>query len=293
MKGSSLAVVVLLLATACGGSSPDAIIRAAASPSPQSYEPPGPHAQLPGKPRNLASDLTDVTRALVVDIDTRYKTADRPNRRMLLEGLYQQRIYRTMASNSHLGKKVIEHLTGSIKASARSILHAQSALRSLVTKPKKHVPDFRLANPEPPANLKRYYQEGERRFGIKWQALAALNFVESKFGRILGPSSAGAKGPMQFLPSTWARYGAGGDIWDPHDSIIAAARYLHASGGPKDMRRALYTYNHSTAYVQAVLTYMHRMQANEAMYYEFYTWQVFYVTRHGDVQLTGPGSRSH
>ncbi|MFN2593988.1 MAG: lytic transglycosylase domain-containing protein [Actinomycetota bacterium] len=291
MKRIAATALVLLVLSACGGSAPDLGPGAVASPTSQTYEPPGPHAKLPGKPRNLAADLTDVTRALVADIETRFKTAPKPNRRMLLEGLYQQRIYRAMSGDAHLGKKVIEHLSGSIKSSARSILRAQTALRSLVTKPQKHVPHFRFAKPEAPANLKSYYQEGHRRFGIKWQALAALNFIESKFGRILGPSSAGAKGPMQFLPSTWKRYGAGGDIWDPHDSIVAAARYLHASGAPKDMRNALYTYNHSTAYVNAVLTYMHRMQANETMYYEFYTWQVFYLTRHGDVQLTGPGSK--
>lgn len=284
-------MLALLVVSACGGSTPDFIPGAIASPTSQSYEPPGPHAKLPGKPRNLASDLTDVTRALVADINSRFQTASKPDKRMLLEGLYQQRIYRAMASDGHLGKKVLEHLSGSIKASARSILRAQSALRSLVTKPKKHVPDFRFAKPEPPGDLLRYYKQGHRRFGIKWQALAALNFVESKFGRILGPSSAGAKGPMQFLPSTWDSYGGGGDIWDPHDSIIAAARYLHASGGPEDMHQALYAYNNSTAYVEAVLTYMHRIQANRTMYYEFYTWQVFYLTRHGDVQLTGPGSK--
>jgi hypothetical protein len=234
-----------------------------------------------------------VTNALVADIGTRFQSASKPDRRMLLEGLYQQRIYRAMASDSHLGKKVVEHLGGSTKASARSILRAQTALRSLVTKPVKHVPHFRLAKPEAPSNLRSYYREGQRRFGIKWQALAALNFVESKFGRILGPSSAGAKGPMQFIPSTWKQYGGGGDIWDPHDSVVAAARYLHASGGPHDMHNALYAYNNSKAYVEAVLTYMHRIQADQTMYYEFYTWQVFFITRHGDVQLTGPGSKKN
>ncbi|MDQ3877162.1 MAG: transglycosylase SLT domain-containing protein [Actinomycetota bacterium] len=291
MKLTVAVCLALTLATGCGGSAAPSLLQTLSSPSTQAYDPPGPHAKLPGKPRNLSSDLTEVTRALVADIKTRYQTASKPNRRMLLEGLYQQRIYRAMASDTHLGKKVLEHLAGSIKASARSILRAQSALRALVTNPPKHAPDFRLAHPEAPARLERYYKQGERRFGIKWQALASVNFIESKFGRVLGPSSAGAKGPMQFLPSTWERYGAGGDIWDPHDSIIAAARYLHASGGRKDMRGALYAYNNSSAYVMAVLTYMHRMQANKTLYYEFYTWQAFAITKHGDVQLTGPGSK--
>ena len=97
------------------------------------------------------------------------------------------------------------------------------------------------------------YLEAERRFGVAWQVLAAVNFVESAFGRLRNASTAGAQGPMQFLPSTWRAYGLGGDIDDPRDAILGAANYLHASGAPRDYRRALFAYNHSPAYVDAVL----------------------------------------
>jgi hypothetical protein len=214
----------------------------------------------------------------------------RPNLHLLLEGLHEQRIYRTIAGDKKLARRVQRHLHGSVAAATHANLRASHDLRSLVT-PRKHAPKFKLAKPDAPGRLRRYYKAGQRRFGIKWQILAALNFVESKFGRVLGPSSSGAEGPMQFLPSTWKQYGNGGNIWDPHDSIIAAARYLHASGGPRDMHDALYAYNRSRAYVDAILTYARRMETKTINYYDYWLWQAFAITTHGDVQLTGPGSR--
>ena len=96
-------------------------------------------------------------------------------------------------------------------------------------------------------------------YGIPWQVLAAVNKVESNFGRNLGPSSAGAVGWMQFLPSTWLRWGvdANGDgvadPADPADAIYSAARYLAAAGGQYDLRRAIFAYNHADWYVNEVL----------------------------------------
>jgi membrane-bound lytic murein transglycosylase B len=81
----------------------------------------------------------------------------------------------------------------------------------------------------------------------------------------------------------------GGDIDDPHDAILGAANYLHAEGAPGDDRRALYAYNHSNAYVDAVLHYAQAMRRDPAQFLEYYSWQVFVVTTAGDVRLTGPG----
>jgi murein DD-endopeptidase MepM/ murein hydrolase activator NlpD len=96
-------------------------------------------------------------------------------------------------------------------------------------------------------------------YGVPWQVLAAINKVESNFGRNMGPSSAGAIGWMQFMPSTWERWGvdANGDgvadPWSPDDAIAAAARYLAASGGATDISRAVFSYNHAQWYVDEVM----------------------------------------
>jgi murein DD-endopeptidase MepM/ murein hydrolase activator NlpD len=96
-------------------------------------------------------------------------------------------------------------------------------------------------------------------YGVPWQVLAAINKVESNFGRNMGPSSAGAIGWMQFMPSTWERWGldANGDgiasPWSAEDAIAAAARYLAASGGATDISRAVFSYNHAQWYVDEVL----------------------------------------
>jgi murein DD-endopeptidase MepM/ murein hydrolase activator NlpD len=96
-------------------------------------------------------------------------------------------------------------------------------------------------------------------YGVPWQVLAAINKIESNFGRNMGPSSAGAVGWMQFMPSTWMRWGmdADGDgvanPWDPEDAVFSAARYLAAAGARDDLSRAIFAYNHADWYVRNVL----------------------------------------
>ena len=89
--------------------------------------------------------------------------------------------------------------------------------------------------------------------GLPWQVLAAVAKVESDFGRNMATSSAGAIGYGQFLPSSWAAYGRGGNPYDYRDAIPAMARYLCAHGGALDLRRALYAYNRAEWYVNDVL----------------------------------------
>src|SRR5581483_7899106 len=90
--------------------------------------------------------------------------------------------------------------------------------------------------------------------GLPWEVLAAVARVESEFGRNMRTSSAGAIGYGQFLPSTWASYGAGGNPYDYRDALPAMARYLCANGGAQDLRRALFAYNHADWYVDQVLS---------------------------------------
>ncbi|MCD5312262.1 lytic murein transglycosylase [Kineosporia babensis] len=119
-----------------------------------------------------------------------------------------------------------------------------------------------------PADFEKAYRAaGSRCVGLRWTLLAAVGQVESGHGRNVGPSSAGAKGPMQFMAPTFAAYGVDGDgdgvidVWDPEDAIFSAARYLCASGlddakqdsAARD-RDALFAYNRADWYVDLVLS---------------------------------------
>ena len=97
---------------------------------------------------------------------------------------------------------------------------------------------------------------------------------------------------MQFIPSTWAAYGMGGDIRDPADAIMGAANYLNASGAPGDERIALFHYNPSTDYVNSVRAHARSIRRDVRTYYGLYSWQIFVRTPSGSRQLTGPGRDS-
>jgi soluble lytic murein transglycosylase-like protein len=124
----------------------------------------------------------------------------------------------------------------------------------------------------PLASLRSYYNEASRQYGVDPSYLAAINFIESNFGRINGPSTAGAEGPMQFLPSTWTEYGQGGNINDPHDAILAAARYLQHNGAPYNMRNAIWHYNNSYDYVDSVESFARAYRADPAWLDRMYYW---------------------
>jgi murein DD-endopeptidase MepM/ murein hydrolase activator NlpD len=135
-------------------------------------------------------------------------------------------------------------------------------------------PDYSLATPGPaaigvpnffiekfriPPFLLPIYQAAGIQYGIRWEVLAAINEIETDYGRNLNISSAGALGWMQFMPATWDSYGvdANGDgqkdPFNPVDAIFAAARYLRAAGADKDLYRAIFAYNHADWYVESVL----------------------------------------
>lgn len=115
------------------------------------------------------------------------------------------------------------------------------------------------------------YSDAASPYGMDWTYLAAINYVETDFGRVLGPSGTGAEGPMQFEPATWASYGSG-DIMSPHDSIQAAARYLSTSGAPGDMASAIYAYNPTWDYVEAVARLAAVVRRDGAWYTRLYYW---------------------
>jgi hypothetical protein len=93
---------------------------------------------------------------------------------------------------------------------------------------------------------------------------------------------------MQFIPSTWAVYGLGGDVHDPHDAVLGAANYLDASGAPGDYRVALCHFNPVPEYVDAVTRYARQMTRDPRTFYAYYNWQVFVLTQHGDSASPAP-----
>ena len=121
------------------------------------------------------------------------------------------------------------------------------------------VPNFFIDKFRIPPFLLPIYQAAGTQYGVRWEILAAINEIETDYGRNLNVSSAGAVGWMQFLPSTWRVYGVDAnndDVRDPYnpvDAIFAAARYLRAAGADTDIRQAVFAYNHANWYVDSVL----------------------------------------
>jgi len=121
------------------------------------------------------------------------------------------------------------------------------------------VPNFFIEKFRIPPFLLPIYQAAGIEYGVRWEVLAAINEIETDYGRNLNVSSAGALGWMQFMPATWEMYGVDGnqdglnDPYNPVDAIFAAARYLRAAGADKDLRAAIFAYNHADWYVDSVI----------------------------------------
>ena len=121
------------------------------------------------------------------------------------------------------------------------------------------VPNFVISQFHVPPFLLPIYQAAGIQYGIRWEILAAINEIETDYGRNLNVSTAGAVGWMQFLPSTWKTWGVDGnhdgrrDPYNPVDAIFSAARYLKAAGGDTNVRRAIFAYNHAGWYVDSVM----------------------------------------
>jgi len=284
--GTRIVCVVLVAGlTGCAWPSRDLAGRTNATPAPSTRASPSSGAPsipiapsptpLPDEPGRLAEQLVSVETAIRSD-------TTRP-RRIPLLGRSQQEAYRELAAHPEWIPIVLSRVPLEVRTIIEANLMANAELRAL-NNPVVALPRWRIVAPPPPDELLGYYREAESKFGVRWAYLAAIHFVETNMGRIQGPSSAGALGPMQFLPSTWAYYGEG-DINNPHDAILAAARYLSATGAPTNMLRALYAYNPSQRYARAISLYAQQMLANERAYLGYYYWQVYVSTARGDVLL--------
>jgi membrane-bound lytic murein transglycosylase B len=249
--------------------------------------PPAPAASIPPDPAGIAAALSSTTRDLR-DALGRWDPADPIPANVTLLALYHQRILRRLASHRAVGDATLAQLPQDVRGEARDTVRARRQLAAIPRSPGR-LPRVRIAAAAPAAQLRQFYAVAQRRFGVHWSVLAAINFVETAFGRVRSPSEAGARGPMQFLPSTWRIYGMGGDIDDPHDAILAAANYLRRSGAARSYDRAVFAYNHSMHYVRAVRQFASRMRRDDRTFLTYYAWQVYVRTAKGGRRVTGPG----
>ena len=196
-----------------------------------------------------------------------------PPQAALAAAAKERSIVHRLAGAPGLARPVVVALPAGLAAAVRADLPAAHDLRRLDGPPSKTPGGPHLVPPRPAGELLRDYRQAERRFGVRWQVLAAVNMVESAFGRVVNRSSAGAQGPMQFLPATWRAYGLGGNVHAPRDAILGAANYLHRSGAPADEHAALHAYNPSNLYVDAVLAYAGAMSRDPLAYLTYYTWE--------------------
>lgn len=204
----------------------------------------------------------------------------------------QQSAYRILNRNPEWLDEVVARTPEDLHPIIRANAQAGARLRAMHTPADPNAPEeirdlpaWRINHPAPAEDLLRFYKEAEAESGTPWYYLASVNLVETRMGRIDGVSVAGAQGPMQFMPGTWEAYGEG-DIHDPRDAIVAAGRYLSASGAPEDLRAALFAYNRSERYVEAILAHAAAMGDYEHYLDVYHGWRVYYRTvDDGDVVL--------
>lgn len=199
--------------------------------------------------------------------------------------LSQQVAYRALGHRPEWDAEVLARLPEHLRGPAQLHVAARREFRGMHSKLSPTIPAWQIVAPAPAAELLAHYQEAEAAFGIPWRYLAAINLVETATGRIRGTSVAGAQGPMQFMPATWAAYGAGGDVNDHRDAIMGAARYLAANNGAQDIDHALYRYNHSERYVRGVKLYADLAAEHPRAWFGLYHWGVWYLSDAGEVYL--------
>jgi len=212
------------------------------------------------------------------------RVADTPPAELAVQGHRQQRIYRVLIHDPDRAAKVLAALPDDVRPTVETNLFSTRRIAATVTKARRTVPAWRIAPAAPPDELLALYKAADAEFGVPWHVLAAIHLVETRMGRLRGTSPAGARGPMQFIPETWARFGEG-DIESNRDAIRAAARHLVAHGAPANTRKALWHYNPTDAYGDAVLGYSGLMEADPRAFYGYYHWQVYYRTVRGVLWL--------
>ncbi|MDT7732871.1 MAG: hypothetical protein QOE12_45 [Mycobacterium sp.] len=277
--------MTLLVVTTTFGLAACSISTNASNAPPATATPPTAATVLPPAPRRLASDPVQLADDLVADEQA---LRDPTSSEALLTGAAhrQQAAYRALGCHPAWDAIARPRIPSSmLDVYDRNVDAQRQFFGPAASLPQDTLPAWRI-NPPVPANvLLRYYHEAQAATGVGWNYLAAINLIETGLGRVVGLSPAGAQGPMQFLPSTFAAYGSGGDIFSPHDSIMAAGRYLAANGFADDHDRALFRYNDWDRYVRAVNDYAAVLAADLGRFAGYYRWDIYYRTTAGDVLL--------
>ena len=217
------------------------------------------------------------------NVEVAIRQPSTPDGDYALLGELEQRAYHLLGAHPDWVSAVLNGVPASIRSVVQDNLSAGQQIGDL-NGTSTQLPHWKIIAPPPPDVLLSYYKEAQQAYGVPWQYLAAINLIETNMGRIQGLSSAGAQGPMQFMPSTWAYYGRG-DVNNPHDAILAAGRYLQAHGAPGNMTHAIYAYNPSMLYVRAVQLYAQQMFAEPRTFLAYYNWRVFVPMPTGDAWL--------
>jgi len=276
------ASAVALAAVACGGGGKDGDTESRVEPVPSSTTT---TATLPSSPTQLvrpADPNTAAATLLRVERGLRDPSTSPEQRRVL--GWTQQLSYAALSSHPEWDLAVFAALPADLHDVVRANAGAGRGVGG-ITPTQPRLPRWYIRPPLAPEQLRAFYAEAEVATGVTWAYLAAIHFVETRMGRIVGDSSAGAQGPMQFIPSSWRAYGQGGDVASDHDAILAAGRYLAAAGFTRDVDRAIYAYNHSDRYVAAVKAYAGVMLADARAYDGYHAWQVWFAGPDGTVLL--------
>lgn len=279
IRSAAFAVVVAMTVTLAGCSKPDLL----PDPPVQAAQP-STASPSDSQRRRLASDPARLAADLVADEHT-LRDRSSPEAVLAAAAYRQQAAYRALGRHPEWDPIARPQIPPSLLESYDRNVDARRQLGAMSRHAKDTVPAWRIVPPRPPDELLGYYRDAEAASGVGWNYLAAINLIETGFGRVAGVSTAGAQGPMQFMPATFAAYGGGGDIHSPRDSIMAAGRYLAANGFAQNPDNALFRYNNSNQYVRAVDDYASVLAADPAAFAGYYRWDVVYYTTAGDVVL--------
>lgn len=225
--------------------------------------------------------------ALFIDIERKLRIDDQAAETYADLGHTEQVLIRSIMRNPDWIEPFRAALPEDLLEVANLHIEARTELGKLHADwtPTDNVPAWTIIDPEPLDTLVGHYKSAAGESGIDWQVLAGINLIETGMGRIDGVSSAGAQGPMQFLPTTWDEVSNGGDVTDPEDAIHGAARYLVRRGGLEDIRDGLWGYNNSDHYVNAVLAYAEMLRIDEKALRGFYNWEIYIGSAEGTLWL--------